>query len=136
MRDYIKRVFVVLFFWLFALFLLWNLILWNAIVNSQYLDLNYPMYVILIALSVYIVACYGIVPTHVRFSRGILFSIWLFALFLGKFILANNWSQGIYFWDIISVFWVITLIIGPTGLIFSQKIKKQKEEKDLEIIEV
>jgi hypothetical protein len=31
---------------------------------------------------------------------------------------------------------VITLIVGPTGLIFTQKIKKEKEEKDLEIIEV
>jgi hypothetical protein len=28
------------------------------------------------------------------------------------------------------------LIVGPTGLIFTQKIKKEKEEKDLEIIEV
>lgn len=108
----------------------------NAIVDMQNQNLNYPMYAILLVLSCYIVGFYGLVPTHVKFSRGILFVIALFSIFLGKFILSNDGAAGLYFGDILSVFGVIVMIVWPTGLIFSQKIKKQKEEKDLEIIEV
>lgn len=136
MKDYVKRLFVLSFFWLFIGFLWYNLIIGNSIVQSSYQEFNYPVYAILIVLSLYVVWCYGLVPTHVKFSRSVLFVIGLVALVVGKTLLANDGTQGIFFGDIASVFGVITLIIGPTGLIFTQNIKKQKEEKDLEIIEV
>lgn len=136
MKDYVKRLFVLSFFWLFIGFLGYNLIVGNSIVQSSYQEFNYPVYAILIALSLYVVWCYGLVPTHVKFSRSVLFVIGLVALVVGKTLLANDGTQGIFFGDIASVFGVITLIIGPTGFIFTQNIKKQKEEKDLEIIEV
>ena len=136
MKDYVKRLFVLSFFWLFIGFLGYNLIVGNRIVQSSYQEFNYPVYAILIVLSLYVVWCYGLVPTHVKFSRSVLFVIGLVALVVGKTLLANDGTQGIFFGDIASVFGVITLIIGPTGLIFTQNIKKQKEEKDLEIIEV
>lgn len=136
MKDYVKRLFVLIFFWLFIGFLWYNLIVGNNIVQSSYQEFNYPVYAILIVLSLYVVWCYGLIPTHVKFSRSVLFVIGLVALVVGKTLLANDGAQGIFFGDIASVFGVITLIIGPTGLIFTQNIKKQKEEKDLEIIEV
>ena len=129
MKDYVKRLFVLSFFWLFIGFLGYNLIVGNSIVQSSYQEFNYPVYAILIVLSLYVVWCYGLVPTHVKFSRSVLFVIGLVALVVGKTLLANDGTQGIFFGDIASVF-------GPTGLIFTQNIKKQKEEKDLEIIEV
>lgn len=136
MKDYIKRLFVLCFFWIFVWFLFYNLLIGQSIVQISHQEFNYPVYAILIALSLYVVWCYGLVPTHVKFSRAILFVIGIVSLIVGKILLANDWAHGVFFWDIASVFWVITLIVGPTGLIFTQKIKKEKEEKDLEIIEV
>lgn len=136
MKDYAKRLLVLTFFWIFVGFLIYNVIVGNVIVIEQYQDVNYLVYGILIALSLYITWCYGLSPMHIRFSRSILFVIGLSAILLWKSILANNGAQWIYFGDLACVFWVITLIIWPTGLIFTKKITKQKEEKDLEIIEV
>ena len=70
-----------------------------------------------------------------RFSRAILFVIGIVSLIVGKTLLANDWAHGVFFWDIASVFWVITLIVGPQVWFLLRKLKR-KEEKDLEIIEV
>ena len=136
MKDTIKRLLIISFFWLFTGYLLYTLILWKPIVTTEYANLNYLFYGIFILFTLYIAVYYGIYPKHIKFSREILFVIGLAAIILGKTMLANNGLEGIYFWDIACVFWVVTLILWPTGLLFTKNIKKQKEEKDLEIIEV
>ena len=77
MKDYIKRLFVLCFFWIFVWFLFYNLLIGQSIVQMSHQEFNYPVYAILIALSLYVVWCYGLVPTHVKFSRAILFEILL-----------------------------------------------------------
>ncbi len=136
MKDTIKRLLIISFFWLFTGYLLYTLIIWRSIVNPEYANLNYLFYGTFILFTLYIAVYYGIYPKHIKFSRAILFVIGLSAIILGKTMLANNGLEGVYFGDIACVFWVVTLILWPTGLLFTQKIKKQKEEKDLEIIEV
>ena len=136
MKDTIKRLLIISFFWLFTGYLLYTLIIWRSIVTTEYANLNYLFYGIFILFTLYIAVYYGIYPKHIKFSRAILFVIGLVAIILGKTMLANNGLEGVYFGDIACVFWVVTLILWPTGLLFTQKIKKQKEEKDLEIIEV
>lgn len=137
MKDIFKRIIIISFFWLFTGYLLYSLIIGKPIVNNQYDNyMNYIFYAIFILLSLYVGIYYGIYPMHIKFSRAILFVIGLSSIIMGKVILANDWLQAIYFWDLASVFGVVILIIWPTGLIFTNKIHKQKEEKDLEIIEV
>lgn len=136
MKDLFKRIWIITFFGLFTWYLVYSILNWVMIVNPQYIELNYIFYAILIILSLYIAVYYGIYPMHIKFSRAILFVIGIASIIMGKTVLANNGIEGVFFWDIACVFWVITLIIGPTGLIFTQKVKKQKEERELEIIEV
>lgn len=137
MKDKIKRALIIACFGLFTGFMMYNLIQWNPIVKPEYSSvINYILYGVLILFPIYLVVYYWVRPMHIKFSRAILFVIGISAIILGKTLLVNDGSQGIYFGDLSSVFGVITLILGPTGLLFTKKIHKQKEEKDLEIIEV
>ena len=129
MKDYVKRLFVLSFFWLFIGFLGYNLIVGNSIVQSSYQEFNYPVYAILIALSLYVVWCYGLVPTHVKFSRSVLFVIGLVALVVGKTLLVNDGAQGIFFGDIASVFGVITLILSFLFLSLLKILRNKKKKK-------
>lgn len=137
MKDIIKRIAIIAVFWLFTWYLIYSLIIGNPIVNAEYDHyMNYIFYAIFIGLALYIGIYYGIYPMHIKFSRAILFVIGISAIIMGKSVLANDGLHWIYFGDLASLFWVIVLIIGPTGLIFTKKIHKQKEEKEIEIIEV
>lgn len=136
MKDTFKRIGIISFFGLFVGYLLYNIMIGTLIVTLEYTSLNYLFYWIFIALSLYITIYYGIYPRHIKFSRAILFVIGLSSIIMWKTVLANSWIDGIFFWDIACIFGVVTLILGPTGLLFTKGIKKQKEEKELEIIEV
>lgn len=136
MKDFLKRIWIVSFFGLFTAYLVYSMVTGVMIVVPQYVALNYVFYGFFLLLSLYIAVYYGIYPMHIKFSRAILFVIGLSAIIMGKTVLANSGIDGIFFGDIACVFWVVTLILGPTGMLFTQSIKKQKEEKELEIIEV
>lgn len=137
MKDMIKRLAVISFFGLFTWFLCYNLILGKPILqNEDNQLLHYLFYGILILLSLYVGVYYGIYPMHIKFSRAILFVIGISAIIMGETMFANDGLNGLYFGDLAKVFGVVVLIVGPTGLIFTKRIHKQKEEKELEIIEV
>ena len=84
----------------------------------------------------YIAIFYWIYPIHIKFSRSTLFVLWLSAIIMWKTVFLDDPMNNIYFWDISSVLWVVILIIWPTNLITTSKVKKIKEDKNIEIIEV
>jgi hypothetical protein len=136
MKDYIKRSLVVLFFWLFSLYLIYWMIIWKPIVQNQYEYLNIFYYILLLLICLYITIFYWIIPIHIKFSRATLLVVWLAAIIMWKTVFLNDPLNGVYIWDLCCVLWVIILIIWPTNLITTSKVKKKKEEKNLEIIEV
>ena len=136
MKDFIKRLLVIIIFWILAWYLIYSLIVWKSIVQSQYSNMNLLFYIILIAICMYIAIFYWIYPIHIKFSRSTLFVLWLSAIIMWKTVFLDDPMNNIYFWDISSVLWVIILIIWPTNLITTSKVKKIKEDKNIEIIEV
>lgn len=136
MKDFIKRILVIIIFWILAWYLIYSLIVWKSIVQSQYSNMNVLFYLILIAICMYIAIFYWIYPIHIKFSRSTLFVLWLSAIIMWKTVFLDDPMNNIYFWDISSVLWVIILIIWPTNLITTSKVKKIKEDKNIEIIEV
>ena len=136
MKDFIKRLLVIIIFWILAWYLIYSLIVWKSIVQSQYSNMNLLFYIILIAICMYIAIFYWIYPIHIKFSRSTLFVLWLSAIIMWKTVFLDNPMNNIYFWDISSVLWVVILIIWPTNLITTSKVKKIKEDKNIEIIEV
>ena len=136
MKDFIKRILVIIIFWILAWYLIYSLIVWKSIVQSQYSNMNVLFYLILIAICMYIAIFYWIYPIHIKFSRSTLFVLWLSAIIMWKTVFLDDPMNNIYFWDISSVLWVVILIIWPTNLITTSKVKKIKEDKNIEIIEV
>ena len=136
MKDKIKRSIVITIFGLFLLYLIWLISQWTMIVQNQYAGRNIPMYVILIALCLYMIWLYGIYPIHIKFSRATALVIWLLFIVISQIMLANDGYSHIYIWDMFSVLWVLILILFPTNILTTEKVKKQKAKKDEIIIEV
>ena len=136
MKDKIKRSIVITIFGLFLLYLIWLISQWTMIVQNQYAGRNIPMYVILIAVCLYMIWLYGIYPIHIKFSRATALVIWLVFIVLSQVVLANDWYSHIYIWDMFSVLWVAILILFPTNILTTEKVKKAKAKKNEVIIEV
>ena len=136
MKDKIKRSIVITIFWLFLLYLVWLISQWTMIVKDQYSGRNIPMYVILIALCLYMIWLYWIYPIHIKFSRATSLVISLFFIVISQIVLANDGYSHIYIWDMFSVLWVAILILFPTNILTTDKVKKQKAKKNEVIIEV
>ena len=136
MKDKIKRSIVITIFGLFLLYLILLISQWSMIVKPEYSGRNIPMYVILIVLCLYMIWLYGIYPIHIRFSRATALFIWLFFIVISQILLANDGYSHIYIWDMFSVLWVAILILFPTNVLTTDKVKKQKAKKNEVIIEV
>ena len=136
MKDTLKRLIVIVIFWLFSGYLVYSLLINKSLVQPEYANVNVLFYVILIALSLYVSVFYGLYPVHIKFSRATLFVFWLSAIIMGKTVFLNDPINSIYFWDLSCVLGVVLLVIWPTNLIVTSKVKKVKEDKNLEIIEV
>ena len=136
MKDKIKRSIVITIFGLFLLYLILLIFQWSMIVKPEYSGRNIPMYVILIVLCLYMIWLYGIYPIHIRFSRATALFIWLFFIVISQILLANDGYSHIYIWDMFSVLGVLILILFPTNILTTDKVKKQKAKKNEVIIEV
>ena len=136
MKDKIKRSIVITVFWVFLLYLIFLISQWESIVKSEYSVWNIPMYVILIVFCLYMIWLYWIYPIHIKFSRATSLVIWLLFIVLSQVLLANDWYSHVYIWDLFSVLWVLILILFPTNILTTDKVKKQKAKKNEVIIEV
>ena len=136
MGDKIKRSIVITVFWVFLLYLIFLISQWESIVKSEYSVWNIPMYVILIVFCLYMIWLYWIYPIHIKFSRATSLVIWLLFIVLSQVLLANDWYSHVYIWDLFSVLWVLILILFPTNILTTDKVKKQKSKKNEVIIEV
>ena len=134
MKDSIKRGIVFVIFGVFLAYLLYLISKWESITTSE--NLNIPMYVILIALCVYMLVLYSIYPIYIKFSRATSLFIWLAFIVISQTILVNDWYSHVYIWDLFSVLWVLILILFPTNILTTDKVKKSKSKKNEIIIEV
>ena len=136
MKDKIKRSIVITIFGLFLLYLFFLIIQWESIVKSEYSGRNIPMYIILIIFCLYMICLYWIYPIHIKFSRATALVIWLLFIVLSQIVLANDWYSHIYIWDMFSVLGVAILILFPTNILTTEKVKKEKAKKNEVVIEV
>lgn len=136
MKDIIKKWFVILLFSIFLAYLIYLLIKWESITNSEYARLNIPMYIVLILICLYMIIIYWIYPIHIKFSRPVSLVIGLLFIVVSQVMLANDWYSHVYIWDLFSVLGVLILILFPTNILTTEKVKKAKEKQNEVIIEV
>ena len=134
--DNIKRSIVICIFGLFLFYLIFLLVRWEQITNSEYARMNIPMYIILMLVCLYMIAFYWVYPIHIKFSRATALVIWLLFIVLSQRVLANDGYSHIYIWDMFSVLGVLILILFPTNILTTQKVKEAKNKKNEVIIEV
>lgn len=136
MKDYVKRSIVFIIFWAFLTYLIYLIIKGEPITTSEYENMNIPMYVLLIWLCIYMLVFYSIYPIYIKFSRSTALVIWFASIIISQTMLANDWLSHVYIWDMFSVLWVAILILFPTNILTTDKVKKQKAKKNEVIIEV
>lgn len=136
MWDKIKRSIVITIFGLFLLYLVYLISQQALIVKSEYAWRNIPMYIILILICLYMLGLYWLYPIHIKFSRATALVIWLLFIVLSQVVLANDGYSHIYIGDMFSVLWVAILILFPTNILTTDKVKKAKVKKNEIIIEV
>ena len=136
MKDNIKRSIVITIFGLFLLYLVYLISQQALIVKSEYAGRNIPMYIILILVCLYMLGLYWLYPIHIKFSRATALVIWLLFIVLSQVVLANDGYSHIYIGDMFSVLWVAILILFPTNILTTDKVKKAKAKKNEIIIEV
>lgn len=133
--DIIKRSIFGLIFLSAIVYLVFLFVSWTTIVNEIFLDQNKIINWFYIIIFLYYLIFYTIKPTNIiKFKlRNTL--IWIFMITVSQSFLLNSWHEWLYFGDIFTVFWIFLTIIWPTNLLISQKLKKEKQEKKMEIIE-
>lgn len=135
-KDNIKRSIVITLFLIFLIYLIILIVKWESITTSEYASRNIPMYVILIAICLYMIFIYWIYPIHIKFSRATALVIWILFIVISQTMLANDGYSYIYIWDLFSVLWFLIIILFPTNVLTTEKVKKEKNKKNEVVIEV
>ncbi len=97
---------------------------------------NYISYLLIGLMFLYLLYFYVINPKYIKRHKLIIALIWLFLVIYSQYMFFNDIQAGIYYQDIFKVIWVVLVFLSPTKLRNLDKIEQQKEETDIEIVEV
>lgn len=128
----IKRIIFWIVFSLLICFLVYLYTNWVIIVREDITDINLVIYISLFVIFLYYLIFYAVRPTYIKYYRVINTIIWIIVIYISQYFLANSWIDGIYYWDILCIIWVILTIIWPTKLLVT---KELEDSKKVEIIE-
>ncbi|MFA7298594.1 MAG: hypothetical protein WC010_03025 [Candidatus Absconditabacterales bacterium] len=69
-------------------------------------------------------------------TKATLFVLGLALIIIGDTVLLNDVTTYVYIGDIFKVLGVVLTLLAWTNLLITDKVKKQKQDKNIEIIEV
>ncbi len=133
--DIIRRSIFGLIFLSAIVYLAFLFVTWTIIVNENFLDQNKIINWFYIIIFLYYLVFYIIKPTYIKRFKLRNTLIWIFIVTASQSFLLNSWHDWLFFGDIFTIFWIFLTIIWPTNLLISKKIKQEKQEKKMEIIE-
>ncbi|GHW02658.1 hypothetical protein AGMMS50249_4440 [candidate division SR1 bacterium] len=142
MKDWIKRIVVISIFGAFLAYLGFCLFMYLstggeiALMKAGYENLTISVFAVLILMCVYLIVFYGAYPVHFRFSRTALLFLSIALIVCSQEMFENSGLEHVYMGDIFSVLGVLILILIPTNVLVTDKIKQKKGKKNEVIIEV
>lgn len=136
MKDIIKRIFISIVSWLFLGYLGYLFFQNIVIVQSYFVEYNIWYYLILALVCLFLFILFGVYPVHFRMTKATLFVLGLGLIIIWDTVLLNDVATYVYVWDIFKVLWVILTLLAWTNVLITDKVKRQKQEKNIEIIEV
>lgn len=136
MKDILKRIIISIvsggFLWYLAYLFFQNTI----IVQGWFIEYNAIYYLILTLICLFLFIFFGIYPVHFRMTKATLFVIGIALIIIGDTILLNTIETYVYIWDIFKVLGVVLTLLAWTNVLITDKVKQQKQQKNMEIIEV
>lgn len=136
MKDILKRIIISIvsggFLWYLAYLFFQNTI----IVQGWFIEYNAIYYLILTLICLFLFIFFGIYPVHFRMTKATLFVIGIALIIIGDTVLLNTIETYVYIWDIFKVLGVVLTLLAWTNVLITDKVKQQKQQKNMEIIEV
>lgn len=134
--EILKKSILALIFLAVISYLVYLITFWVVIVNENFLDQNKIIIGLYILIFLYYLFFYIIKPTYIKKFKLRNTLIWVFVIVSSQSFFLNSGHEWLYFADIFTVIWLFLTIIWPTNLLISKKLKQEKQEKKMEIIEV
>ncbi len=136
MKDIIKRVVVWLVSWAFLWYLLYLFTQHVVIVQTGYLQYNALYYGILAVVCIFLFIFFALHPVHFRMTKWTLFIIGLALIVIGDTVLLNDVKTGVFVSDLFKLLGVVLTLLAWTNVLITDKVRKQKADKKVEVIEV
>lgn len=136
MKDIVKRVLIgfvsgALLGYLFFLFTQQI-----SIVQGPFLAYNTLYFVVLFVICLILFILFAVYPVHFKMTKWTLFAFWLFLIIIWKTVLLNDIDHKVYVGDIFALLGVILTLLAWTNILITDKVRKTKADKKIEIIEV
>jgi len=136
MKDIFKRIVISVisggFIWYLAYLFFQN----TVIVQWWFTQYNILYYVILVLVCLFLFVLFGIYPLHFRMTKATLFVMGIGLIIIGDTVLLNDITTYVYVGDIFKVLWVLLTLLAWTNVLITDRVKKQKQAKKVQIIEV
>lgn len=136
MKDLIKRILISLVSGGLLGYLLFLLTKWSVIVHGEFLEYNNIYYVILAVVCLYLFILFGIYPIAHKMSKATLFVFGLALIVIWDTVLVNNPTDMVYVSDLFKLIGVVLTLLAWTNVLVTDKVRKEKADKKVEIIEV
>lgn len=117
-------------------YLLFLLTKWSIIVHGEFLQYNTIYYILLAAVLLYLFVLFGIYPIQHKLSKATVFVFGLWLIVIWDTVLINNPADMVYVGDLFKLMWVVLTLLAWTNVLVTDKVRKEKADKKIEIIEV
>jgi hypothetical protein len=136
MKDLLKKIIISVVSWWFIGYLAYLFFQNTVIVQWWFSEYNMIYYIILFVICLFLFVFFGIYPIHFKITKATLFVIGIALIVIWDTVLINDISNHVYVSDIFKVLWVILTLLAWTNVLITDKVKKQKQSKKVEVIEV
>ena len=136
MNDLFKRISISVISWWFLGYVAYLLFQNIIIVQSWFIEYNMIYYIILLLICLFLFILFGIYPVHFKMTKATLLLFVIAYIVICDSVLLYDIAHHVYVADIFKVLWVVLTLLAWTNVLITDKVKKQKQSKKVEIIEV
>lgn len=136
MKDLIKRIVIGIISGALLGYLGFLFVGKAVIVDSAFVANNTLYFIVLAVICLILFIFFAVYPVHFKMTKGTLFVIGIGLIFVSKTVLVNDITKNIYIGDLFALLGVILTLLARTNVLITDKIRKQKADKKVNIIEV
>jgi len=136
MKDIFKRISISIVSGWFLGYIAYLFFQNTVIVQSGFIEYNIIYYIILLLICGFLFVVFGIYPIPFKMTKATLFVLGIALIIIGDTVLLNDILNHVYVADIFKILWVILTLLAWTNVLITDKVRKQKQDKKIEIIEV